>query len=139
MHTAGKRLSGKAGNCGPQSMLGKGQNVLGKTIDGSWGDRKHQMPSNLQRSDFTPVISLIHFMKMENPPFPTHAITLTFLVRGAHKMKSSTFTWVGKAVASLLSAHTMRRREGTLSACWAPNKALFMFPWSSHLEKKKIT
>lgn len=35
MHTAGKRLSRKAGNCGLQSMLGTGQNVL-ETIDGSW-------------------------------------------------------------------------------------------------------
>ena len=27
--------------------------------------------------------------------------------------------------------------EGTLSTCWAPNKVQFMFPWSSHSEKKK--
>lgn len=47
MHTAGKSLSKKAGNCGPQSMVGKGQNVVEKTIDGSWGDRKDQIPSNL--------------------------------------------------------------------------------------------
>lgn len=70
------------------------------------------------------------FYKNRKSPIPT------FLVRGTYNMKPFTFSWMGKATASIFFQHTLQG-EGTLSACWAPNKALFMFPWSSHSGKKK--
>lgn len=37
-----------------------------------------------------------------------------------------------------MSAHISgSRREGTLSTCLGPNTVQFIFPWSSHSEKKK--
>lgn len=62
---------------------------------------------------------------------------LTFLVREHITQNHLPSAGWGRPQFLSSVARITRRREGTLSACWAPNKALFMFPWSSGKRKKK--
>ena len=67
------------------------------------------------------------------------------LPRVAHNWSNLThnipFSWEGKSSSfPLMSAYiTESKREGMLFTCWTLNKAQFMFPWSSHSEKKSCS
>lgn len=114
-----------------------GQTVAQKTLDGSRGDWATTSLPGLLRLGSSPVI-ILFFKKAGNPPFPSCATMPTFWVGGGQKMKSSSLPRERGASSFLrVSAHiTKRRREGTRSTCWVPNKAQFMFPWSSDSEKE---
>lgn len=43
-HNSRERLNWKAGNCGLQSMVRKGQNTGERTIDGPWREETDQLP-----------------------------------------------------------------------------------------------
>lgn len=136
MHAAGKGLSGKRvfvvlSQCKDRADCGTEDS---RWVMGRLGD--HFPPVSLKTRLFSSHYFI--FKKAGNPPFPSRATMPTFWVGGGQKMKSSSLPRERGASSFLrVSAHiTKRRREGTRSTCWVPNKAQFMFPWSSDSEKE---
>lgn len=141
MHTAGSGLSWKANNCGPQSTVGKGQKVGEKTIDGSREDRKDRVPPGSLKTLSSPSHFIILFSKNRKSSTPISCFHAHFF-DGRNILNEIIYLQLGgrrQELPTRINTYYREEKRRDISTCWAPNKTQFVFPWSSHSEKKSCS